>query len=587
MATAKERKKIRIGDLLVQNQLITDEQLGEALASQKQSGKKLGRALIDLGLIEEDQLLELLSQQLEVPFILLRNYDFDAAITQKLPESYARRFRALVLSEKDGELIVGMADPTDIFGFDELSRILQQPLQLAVVRESELLEALDLLYRRTSEISSFAEELSDELGDQGADIELLEAAGAEDAPVVKLIQSIFEDAVQVRASDIHIEPDEKVLRIRQRVDGVLQEHVMNEKRIASAVVLRLKLMSGLNISEKRLPQDGRFHINVKHRPIDVRISTLPAQHGESVVMRLLDQSEGSTDLNTVGMPAEILHRFRNQISRPHGLILVTGPTGSGKTTTLYGALQELNSAEKKIITVEDPVEYTLPRITQVQVHEQIGFDFSAVLRSCLRQDPDILLIGEIRDQETAEIAVRASLTGHLVLSTLHTNDAITSAMRLIDVGLEGYLVASSLRAVVAQRLVRRNCTSCSEPYQPDDQENIWLRALLRGQDISSLQFMHGRGCSHCNDTGYRGRIGIFELLEIDIAMADALRSADPLEFGRAARAQPHFRTLTQCAMDYAKEGTTSLAEVFRVSEQLEEESLENMDLEGPDAEGDG
>ncbi|ARN76306.1 MSHA biogenesis protein MshE [Oceanicoccus sagamiensis] len=566
--------------MLVQNNLITDDQLGDALASQKQSGKKLGRALIDLGMVEEDALLNLLSQQLDVPFIQLRNFDFKPEITQRLPESYARRFRAVVLTEENGALVVGMADPTDIFGFDELSRILQQPLALAVVRENELLEALDMLYRRTSEIASFAEELSDELGDQSIEVDLLEATGAEDAPVVKLLQSIFEDAVQVNASDIHIEPDENVLRIRQRVDGVLQEHVMNEKRIASAVVLRLKLMSGLNISEKRLPQDGRFHINIKNRPIDVRISTLPAQHGESVVMRLLDQSQGMADLNNVGMPEHILARFRQQIKRPHGLILVTGPTGSGKTTSLYGALQELNSAEKKIITVEDPVEYTLPRITQVQVHDKIGFDFGAVLRSSLRQDPDILLVGEIRDQETAEIAVRASLTGHLVLSTLHTNDAITSAMRLIDVGLEGYLVASALRAVVAQRLVRRICNSCKETYQPDEQENIWLRSINPGVDLATLTFLRGRGCSHCNNTGYRGRIGIFEFLEIDNALADTLRSADPLAFGRAARQQQGFKTLSQCALDYAAEGITTLDEVFRVSEQLAEESLESLVSEG-------
>lgn len=575
----KERKKIRIGDLLIQNGLITEDQLREALGSQKKTGKKLGRALIDLGFIEEDRMLGLLSQQLEVQFIQLRNYNFKPEITQRLPEAYARRFRAVVLSENPaGELIVGMADPSDIFGFDEISRILKQPLELAVVRESELLEALDLLYRRTNEIFSLAEELGDELGEDTAQNELLEAAGAEDAPVVKLLRSIFEDAVQVRASDIHIEPDEKVLRIRQRIDGVLHEQVMNEKRIASAVVLRLKLMAGLNISEKRLPQDGRFNIHIKGRSIDVRISTLPAQFGESVVMRLLDQSEGTIDLDGSGMPPVILKRFRNQISRPHGLILVTGPTGSGKTTTLYGALQELNKAEKKIITVEDPVEYTLPRITQVQVHESIGMSFGAVLRSALRQDPDILLIGEIRDQETAEIAVRASLTGHLVLSTLHTNDAITSAMRLIDVGLEGYLVASALRAVIAQRLVRRICKSCKAEYTPDQQEQIWLKNL-NGVEAQAHSYYYGRGCSHCNNTGYRGRIGVFEFLEIDNAMSDALRSADPLAFGRAARARSDFKPLTVCALEYAVEGLTSLEEVFRVSEQLAEETLEHIEAE--------
>lgn len=569
MSANREMKKIRIGDLLIANGFITQDQLEAALASQKQSGKKLGRALIDLGFIEEDQLLQLLSKQLNVPFIQLRNYDFDFNITSRLPETYARRFRAIVLKEQAGSLLLGMADPTDLFGFDELARIIQQPLDLAVVRESELLDSLDILYRRTDEISSLAEELDDELGEDINEIDYLEATGSEDAPVVKLLRSVFEDAIQVKASDIHIEPDETVLRIRQRVDGVLQEHVMNEKRIAPALVLRLKLMAGLNISEKRLPQDGRFKITIKGRNIDVRISTLPAQFGESVVMRLLDQSGGAIDLNHVGMPEEILHRFRQQISRPHGLILVTGPTGSGKTTTLYGALQELNKAEKKIITVEDPVEYTLPRITQVQVQEKIGLGFGEVLRSTLRQDPDILLVGEIRDQETAEIAVRASLTGHLVLSTLHTNDAITSAMRLIDVGLEGYLVASSLRAVVAQRLVRRICESCRQSYSPTEQELQWILAI--DVDAKDKQYQHGRGCSHCNHTGYRGRIGIFELLEIDQGMADALRLGDPIAFASAARAQPGFKPLTHCALEYAMLGVTSIEEVLRVSEQLAEE----------------
>lgn len=364
-----------------------------------------------------------------------------------------------------------MADPLDIFAYDELVRVLKQPIKQAVVRESELLNTLDLVYRRTDEIASLAEELEDELGDDAFDLADLSAESeSADAPVVKLLQTLFEDAVQARSSDIHIEPDESVVRIRQRVDGgVLQEQVMKEKRVNAALVLRLKLMAGLNISEKRLPQDGRFNVRVKGRSIDVRVSTMPVQYGESVVMRLLDQSQGMLDLQGTGMPPHLLERFRKLIKKPpHGMILVTGPpTGSGKTTTLYGALTELNKPEVKIITAEDPVEYRLPRITQVQVNPKIGLEFANVLRASLRQDPDIILVGEMRDHETVEIGLRAAMTGHLVLSTLHTNDSISSAMRLIDMGgAEPFLVASSLLGVVAQRLVRRVCDNCKEPYQP-------------------------------------------------------------------------------------------------------------------------
>ena len=562
-------KKIRLGDLLVQENIITEEQLMQALSEQKKTGQRLGRALIEMQLVEEDQLLKLLSKQLDVPFIQLRNFQFDAQLTQRLPETLARRFRAIILSEDGPDLMVGMADPLDMFAYDEIARILSCQIKTAVVRESELLDTLDIIYRRTDEINNLAEELSDELTDEVYDIGTIDTATAEDAPVVKLLQTIFEDAVQVKASDIHIEPDENLLRIRQRVDGVLQEHVMNEKRIAGALVLRLKLMSSLNISEKRLPQDGRFNIKVKNRNIDVRISTLPTQHGESVVMRLLDQTDGAIDITRVGMPPEILGRFRQQIHMPHGLVLVTGPTGSGKTTTLYGALKELNQPKTKIITVEDPVEYRLPRISQVQVHEKIGLNFSTVLRSCLRQDPDVLLVGEIRDQETADIALRASMTGHLVLSTLHTNDAISSAMRLIDIGLEGYLVASSLRAIIAQRLVRRICESCSVDYEPDAQDKVWLESVL-GQPADNLHFKTGAGCQHCNNSGYRGRVGVFELLTIDNKLADALRQENPMEFTRQAKEQEGFRPLSVCALEYAVKGITSLDEVFRVAEQVAE-----------------
>jgi MSHA biogenesis protein MshE len=490
----------------------------------------------------------------------------------KLPETHARRFRAIVVEDTGKDYLVGMIDPMDIFAIDELTRILGKPIRQAVVRESDLLSTIDRVYRRTEEITHLAEELHEDLeGDDPALGDLAVVDDAPDAPVMRLIRSLFEDAARLRASDIHIEPDEDVLRIRQRIDGVLNEQVMKENRIASALVLRLKLMAGLDISEKRLPQDGSFNIEAQGMNLDVRLSTMPVQTGESVVLRLLDQSGESLHLDQLGMPPQILTRVRRLIHMPHGLVLVTGPTGSGKTTTLYGALRELNTHEKKIITVEDPIEYRLPRINQVQVHPQIELTFARVLRSALRQDPDILMIGEMRDQETAEIGLRAAITGHLVLSTLHTNDAITSGSRLVDMGAEGYLAAAALRAIVAQRLVRRICDSCQEPHAADARERVWL-TTLSGPEAADREFFHGRGCTHCNGTGYRGRIGVYELLELDEAMREALRRNDQSEYARVAARQPGFQTLTYCALGYAAEGITSLTEVFRVAEELTDTS---------------
>ena len=564
------RKKIRIGDLLVEHKIISEGQLTQALAEQKKSGHKLGRTLIELGFLSEEQLLQFLSRQLQVPFIELKHYKYKADTVRLVPETVARRYRAIALDDNQGSILVGMADPTDIFAYDELNKILKKPIRMAVVRESELLRTIDAVYRKTEEISSLAEELSEELSETDYDIDdLLQGSDISEAPVVKLLQSVFEDAVQIGASDIHIEPDEQVLRIRQRIDGVLQEQVMKEKRIAGALVSRLKLMAGLDISERRLPQDGRFNIRVKDHSIDVRVSTMPIAYGESVVMRLLDQSGGHLNLEHTGMPADLLGRFRRNIHKPHGMVLVTGPTGSGKTTTLYGALSELNAPEKKIITVEDPVEYRLPRVNQVQVNAKIGLTFASVLRTGLRQDPDIVLVGEIRDQETAEIALRASITGHLVLSTLHTNDAVSTAIRLIDMGIPGYMVATSLEAIIAQRLVRRICESCVTEYQPSIQERAWLNAFLP-QQSDAIQLRHGSGCPHCNNTGYRGRIGVFELLELDDPMADALRHNDTSAFTHAARENRHFRSLTQNALDYALEGITTLEEVLRVTSDDEQ-----------------
>jgi len=578
MSTATAaRKKIRIGDLLVQNEVITEEQLQTGLQRQKETGQRLGRTLVELGYVGEDQFLEFLSQQLHIPFIDLRRFDFDNQLVQRLPETHARRYRAIVLSDEPDGLMVGMADPMDIFAYDEIERTLQQPIKQAVVREAELLNTLDLVYRRTEDIASFAEELDDELTDSQFDLDnlTLEADDSE-APVVKMLQSIFEDAVQVRASDIHIEPDESVLRIRQRVDGVLQEQVMKERRIASALVLRLKLLAGLDISEKRLPQDGRFSLKVRNKSIDVRLSTMPLENGESVVMRLLDQSGGVANLNDVGMPDDMLELFRKMIHMPHGLILVTGPTGSGKTTTLYGALQELNVAGKKIITVEDPVEYRLSRINQVQIQPKIDLTFARVLRAALRQDPDILLVGEIRDQETAEIALRAAMTGHMVLSTLHTNDAVSSAMRLVDMGAEGFLAATALRAVVAQRLVRRLCDNCCVPDEPKIKDLEWIKTIL-GEEAEGMQLKRAVGCHRCNNSGYRGRVGVFEILVINDQLADALRRSDSSDFVKIARKTPGYQPLVVSALRDAAKGITSLEEVLRVAEQIDE-SADFMDV---------
>ncbi|MEL0647324.1 ATPase, T2SS/T4P/T4SS family [Pseudoalteromonas agarivorans] len=561
--------KMRLGDLLVHEQMITEAQLSEALNVQASSGRKLGATLISLEFISEPQLLRFLAQQLNVPFLDISQRKLSPDVSKLLSEVYARRYRALVIEDHGDSVLMGMSDPADLRGLDQLAPMLApKRIDLAVVQESQILAAFDNVYRRTDEITNFAAQLHEEYEDvEEFDLNSL-GDETSDATVVKLLQSIFEDAVQVRASDIHIEPDEGLLRIRQRVDGVLQEHTLNQVKIASALVLRLKLMSGLDISEKRLPQDGRFNIKVRSHSIDVRLSTMPVQHGESVVMRLLDQSAGLLSLDETGMPVHILKRVRSIIKRPHGMVLVTGPTGSGKTTTLYGALSELNQQESKIITVEDPVEYRIGRINQVQINSKIGLSFASILRTALRQDPDIIMVGEMRDQKTVDIGLRAALTGHLVLSTLHTNDAITSAMRLIDMGAPAYLVASSLRAIIAQRLVRRICNDCKVPYLPDHQELSWLKYL--GEDITDAHFSKGRGCTACNHSGYKGRVGIFELLEMDDAMMDALRANDTQEFSKAAKKSANFSPLSTMALNYAKQGITSLDEVFKVAEYIPE-----------------
>jgi MSHA biogenesis protein MshE len=563
-------EKVRLGEILVQQKLLSEEQLNQALADQKRTGRKLGRVFVENGFVTEEQIAGALARQLDIPYIHLKFYNINPDVVRLLPETAARRFRALVLEVRRESLLVGVSDPTDLFAYDEIARLLKKTVELAVVGETEVLGAIDRIYRRTGEITGLARELEQDMGDSYVDFGALAAnPGLEEAPIVKLLQSVFDDATGVRASDIHIEPQDARLQIRFRIDGVLHLQTEADIKIAVPLALRLKLMADLDISEKRLPQDGRFAVKVRNQRIDVRISTMPTQFGESVVMRLLNQGGTTLRLDAIGMPPRLVERFRAIVQRPNGLVLVTGPTGSGKTTTLYSALAELNSVEKKLITVEDPVEYRLPGINQVQVNEKIDLSFARVLRSALRQDPDIVLVGEMRDQETAQIGLRAAMTGHLVLSTLHTNDAASTPLRLMDMGVPRYMVGGSLQAVLAQRLVRLICESCNTPHPPSVVEQAWLRVEL-GELVEANTFFHGKGCSHCNGTGYRGRTGVYELLEMTRKVLDAANDPDPSHFLRVAHAEMAGETLRRHAVQLAVQGRTTVAEAMRISNQLEE-----------------
>jgi MSHA biogenesis protein MshE len=562
-------EKVRLGQILVQQKWLSESQLQFVLDEQKRSGRKLGRICVENGFVTEEQVSAAIAKQLNIPYVNLKFHNLAPDVIRLLPETLARRFRAIALENRGGALLVGMSDPTDLFAYDEISRSVKRRIELAVVNEAELLQTIDRIYRRTDEITDFARELEQDLGDSYVDFGALGGTpGLEEAPVVKLLQSVFDDATQVRASDIHIEPQEGNLQVRFRIDGLLHLQTEADSKIAHALALRLKLMSSLDISEKRLPQDGRFTIKVKEQQIDVRISTMPTQYGESVVMRLLNQSSGILNLDSIGMPPAMLARFRAILQRPNGLVLVTGPTGSGKTTTLYGALAELNEMERKLITIEDPVEYRLPGINQVQVNEKIELSFARILRSALRQDPDVVLVGEMRDQETAQIGMRAALTGHVVLSTLHTNDAVSTPVRLLDMGVPAYMVATSLQAVIAQRLVRVICESCAEPYELKPTEREWLKAELR-DTVDGRSYVHGRGCSHCNGTGYRGRTGVYEMLEMTEALAESANQHEPSHFLKVAHAQMGGQTLQRHAVLLAVAGKTTVAEAMRVSNQFE------------------
>jgi len=566
---ATRRDKLRLGDVLLAQRLISEEQLAQALDLQNTSGRKLGRVLVERGALTEEALAHALARQLRAPVVNLNSYPLKGELVRQLGEAAARRHRAIVLDDRGDHLLVAFSDPLDLTAHDDVARLLKRSIQVAVVSESQLTPAFDRHYRRTDEISGLAKALEKDIGDAVDFGALQESVGQEGAPVVRLLQSVFEDAMMIGASDVHLEPQENELLIRSRIDGVLQTQTQADKRIAGALTQRLKLMANLDISEKRLPQDGRFTLRLRGRTVDVRLSTLPSQYGESVVMRLLGQGSEARRLDEIGMPADMLARFRALLGRSTGTVLVTGPTGSGKTTTLYAALAELDASSQKIITVEDPVEYRLPGLTQVQVNDKIDLSFARVLRATLRQDPDVILVGEMRDTETAEIGLRAAITGHLVLSTLHTRDAASTPYRLLDMGVPAFMVATALQAVVAQRLVRRNCSQCARPHDASPQEAAWL-GLMTGD--SALATRRGRGCLACNGTGYAGRLGVYEMLEMDAALAQTATHGDPATFLAAARARMHGRTLAHRAADLVRAGQTSVAEAMRLTSEFDTES---------------
>jgi MSHA biogenesis protein MshE len=578
------KRRIRLGEVLVQQKAISEDQLTQALAEQRRTGRKLGRVLGDLGFLSEASLYDILSKHLQVPFIDLKQVHLAPEVVKLLPEPLARRYRAIVLQRDDRGLLIGMADPSDLHAYDELQAKLKSSLQLALVGETDLLKTLDAVYRQTDEIATLAEAVRDDLTQGDVDIERLSAdEGSPDAPVLRLLQTMFHDAIQARASDIHIEPGEDKLRVRLRVDGILQEQVIDGRRVAGALVSRLKLMCGLDISEKRLPQDGRFSVRVRDSAIDIRLATMPTMYGESVVMRLLNQASALLPLEKLGMPAATEERFRRLVERTAGMVLVTGPTGSGKTTTLYAALNHINRAGIKVITVEDPVEYRMDRVTQVQVLPKIGLDFARILRTALRQDPDIILVGEMRDRETVDIGLRGAMTGHMVFSTLHTINAIATVNRLMDMGAPGYMIAAALNGVLAQRLVRRVCPDCTQPTLPNANQLAWLATCRPGGSLERHAFVAGTGCTFCNLTGYRGRVAVYEMLEIDRGLADCIRRGDIEGFMRGARSRESYVPLAQGAIDLALSGVTSLAEAMAVGSGLEEliDPVEQIVTEAP------
>jgi type IV pilus assembly protein PilB len=582
---------VRIGELLLKEKRISPEQLQEALNYQRQNGGKLGFNLIKLGYVKDDEITALLSKQYGVPSIALGQFDVDPAVVKLVPAETAQKYQIIPLSRSGATLTIAMTDPTNVFAMDDIKFMTGYNVEPVVASETAVIEAIQKYYGKTSvpanagaqpaapgqsalEVASKALEEMPSLADAG-DVEVLEefeeisaealAKQGEEAPVIKLVNVILMSAIQKGASDIHIEPYEKELRVRYRIDGILYNIMQPPMKFRDAITSRIKIMSKLDIAEKRLPQDGRIKIRFQDggemRDIDFRVSCLPTLFGEKIVLRLLDKNKLMLDMTKLGFEKESLTRFEVAIEKPWGMVLVTGPTGSGKTNTLYSSIARINTPTTNIMTAEDPVEFNLMGVNQVQVRENIGLNFAAALRSFLRQDPNIILVGEIRDFETAEIAVKAALTGHLVLSTLHTNDAPSTVNRLMNMGIEPFLVASSLNLICAQRLVRRICKNCTEP-DPTPAAAL-MQAGFNAEDAKTVVPNKGKGCEKCNNTGYKGRVGLYEVMEVTEELRELiLVGASALELRRKA-VDEGMITLRNSGLRKVKEGMTTIEEIVR------------------------
>jgi type IV pilus assembly protein PilB len=565
---------VRLGELLTKASLISQDQLKEALRVQKETGGKLGETLIKLGFVSEEDITECLSQQFGVPSINLQHFEIDAAVIKLIPGDVARKYNILPVNKTGATITIAMADPTNVFAMDDIKFMTGYNVEPVVASELGIKAAIDNYYGTTSalELKKVMEDLQTA---ESADLEVLEedeemdvtalADSAEEAPVVKLCNLILTDAIKRGASDIHIEPYEKEYRVRFRIDGILYEIMNPPLKLKDAMTSRMKILAKLDISEKRLPQDGRIKLKIKledrNKELDFRVSVLPTLFGEKIVMRLLDKDNLRLDMTKLGFEQESLTRFEEAIFKPWGMVLVTGPTGSGKTNTLYSALSKVNSPEVNIMTAEDPVEFNLPGINQVQMKESIGLNFAATLRSFLRQDPNIILVGEIRDFETAEIAIKAALTGHLVLSTLHTNDAPSTINRLMNMGIEPFLVATATQLIAAQRLVRRVCSQCKEVV--DMAPQALLNLGYKKEEVGTFNVYKGRGCEKCNNTGYKGRVGLIEVMVIDDDIRDIILSGGTAIDLKRKAIENGMITLRRSGLVKIKEGTTTVEEVVR------------------------